>query len=277
MFTDPSGLVPPTSGSTNELDIPSLNITPFAPALDSTGEQAPDEVNVGDDGITDDGYIFEGYDDSGRQIFRGKFNRCFVYGENGEKIPVPCPGGLQMGPADPFEVLENLLSDFFMGPEPLPAVPMVVPGVPEVQGMMPPVGPIGAIGAPSRGKAVEAAIEDGIISLRRIRNKVQSHHIASDKDQFYGPLFQELFEEAGVDMQGPWNLTRVPNHVGPHGKFYNKHIYERLLEAVNGKSGDSYKAALLDELYDIRREIQNGDLGDLLRAAASGDDVKGNF
>ena len=124
---------------------------------------------------------------------------------------------------------------------------------------------------------MQEALENGTLSARRLRNNSQIHHVASDKDKLYAPQFAELFEEAGLDLQRAWNRTRVPGHVGPHGKFYNDYILNRLRNAVDGKSGGAYRIALVDELYQLRREIQNGDLGDLLRAGASLDDVMGNF
>ncbi|MCH7727852.1 MAG: AHH domain-containing protein, partial [Planctomycetes bacterium] len=119
---------------------------------------------------------------------------------------------------------------------------------------------------PTRG-AVQEAIENGTLSTRRLRNNSQIHHIASDKDKIFGPQFEKLFKEGGLDLQSTWNKTRVPGHVGPHGKFYNNYVLERLQTAVAGKSGNAYRKGLLDELYQLRREIQIGDLGDLLRAA----------
>ena len=127
------------------------------------------------------------------------------------------------------------------------------------------------------GAAVEEAIENGTLFTRRLRNNSRIHHIASDKDKIFTPQFEKLFKEGGLDLQSAWNRTRVPNHVGPHGKFYNNYVLERLQTAVAGKSGTAYRKALLDELYQLRREIQNGDLGDLLRAGASLDDVMRNF
>lgn len=124
---------------------------------------------------------------------------------------------------------------------------------------------------------MQEALENGTLSTRPLRNNSQIHHIASDKDEVFAPQFEKLFKEGGLDLQSAWNRTRVPGHVGPHGKFYNSYVLERLQTAVAGKSDTAYRNALLDELYQLRREIQNGDLGDLLRAGASLDDVMGNF
>lgn len=64
---------------------------------------------------------------------------------------------------------------------------------------------------------------------------------------------------------------------GPHGKFYNGYILERLRNAVGDSTGVAYRSALIGELRAIRREIRFGDLGDLLKASASRVDVRGLF
>lgn len=70
---------------------------------------------------------------------------------------------------------------------------------------------------------------------------------------------------------------RFNGHVGPHGKFYNQHILDRLQKTVVGKTDAGYRAALIGELKAIRREIRSGDLGALLKAPASRVDVRGLF
>jgi len=120
-------------------------------------------------------------------------------------------------------------------------------------------------------------LQIGSMHLRKLKKRNEAHHIASDKDKIYTPIFEEIFRLGGLNLQSPWNRTRVPGHSGAHGKFYNKYILQRLQNAVKDKTGKLYRQSLLDELYQIRREIQNGSLGDLLRAGASFDDIIGNF
>lgn len=125
--------------------------------------------------------------------------------------------------------------------------------------------------------ALDEFAESRAVSVRRAERRSFVHHIASPEDAVYGPKFERLFRKAGLDLQTPWNLTRVPGHVGPHGKFYNKLVFNHLQAAAEGKTGAALRASLLDELWNLRRRIQNGDLGDVLRAAASRDDVLGRF
>jgi hypothetical protein len=95
------------------------------------------------------------------------------------------------------------------------------------------------------------------------------HHLASDKSSVFTPLFRSLFDKAGLSLQSAWNRMRLPGHVGPHGSSYNQYILKRLRDAVDGTTGAGYRRALIGELRAIRREIRYGDLGDLLKAAAS--------
>jgi hypothetical protein len=112
--------------------------------------------------------------------------------------------------------------------------------------------------------SVTEAIERGVLSVRRVVG-ASVHHIASVTSRLT-PQFRELFARAGLSLESAWNRTRVLGHVGPHG-WYNAYILSRLRRAVRGLEGAAYRSALLDELWELRREIQNGTLGDLLRAA----------
>jgi hypothetical protein len=103
------------------------------------------------------------------------------------------------------------------------------------------------------------------------------HHIASVEDKVFTPQLQTLFDKAGLSMQSAWNRMRFPGHVGPHGKFYNAYILTRLRDATDGLKGSAFRTALINELKQIRLELRNTDLGDLLKAPASRVDVLGNF
>jgi hypothetical protein len=110
---------------------------------------------------------------------------------------------------------------------------------------------------------------------RKFRGPI--HHIASDKDKLFFPQFKKLFERAGVDMRSPWNRMRVEGHMGPHGKYYNGLILDRLQTAVGTKTGTVARIALIDELKAIRRDIRYGGWDAMLRAPASWVDIMGKF
>ncbi|MDP1562026.1 MAG: polymorphic toxin-type HINT domain-containing protein [Pirellulaceae bacterium] len=112
-------------------------------------------------------------------------------------------------------------------------------------------------------------------SNRKFRGPI--HHIASDKDKLFLPEFKKLFERAGVDMQSPWNKMRVEGHVGPHGKYFNGLILDRLQTAVGTKTGAAARTALIDELKAIRRDIRYGGWDAFLKAPASWVDTMGKY
>jgi hypothetical protein len=104
------------------------------------------------------------------------------------------------------------------------------------------------------------------------------HHIASNKDAVFRPKFEQLFNRAGVNLDNsPWNRMRLQGHVGPHGKYYNELIFDRLNAAVGTKTGKAAKTALIEELKAIRRDIRYNGWDALLKARASWIDVMGLY
>jgi RHS repeat-associated protein len=86
------------------------------------------------------------------------------------------------------------------------------------------------------------------------------HHLATDKNLVstaaggpYTPKFEALFEKAGMTLQDVLNKVPVLGHKGPHPE-YNKIVYQRLSDAVQGLKGDAYKTALQNELQTIGKE-----------------------
>lgn len=94
-------------------------------------------------------------------------------------------------------------------------------------------------------------------SVTFIPEKVHLHHLATDKDPTYWtPLFVALFESADMSLQHKANLVRVVGHKGPHPYDYHKFIYTKLVTAVEGKTGEARKQALINELYNLKRDAQ---------------------
>lgn len=93
-------------------------------------------------------------------------------------------------------------------------------------------------------------------------NKPQVHHIATDKNSVsqlrggpWTPRFAPLFEKAGVSMNSWKNKTIVLGHGGPHPETYHRAIYDRLVNATAGKTGDEYAAAFTRQLHILQVEI----------------------
>lgn len=91
----------------------------------------------------------------------------------------------------------------------------------------------------------------------------QVHHICTDKNCIspntggpWTPRFEDLFDKAGVSMQGDLNKVWVAGHQGPHPQEYHREVFDRLVEVTQGKSGDAYTQAFQRELAKIGKEIQ---------------------
>jgi len=91
------------------------------------------------------------------------------------------------------------------------------------------------------------------------------HHIATHYGAI-GTRLKSLFAKADMSIQSSYNKVRIPGHVGPHG-WYNEYILDRLTNAVGNTSGSAARTRLINELMELRWQLKNTDLGDLLRAA----------
>ncbi len=89
------------------------------------------------------------------------------------------------------------------------------------------------------------------------------HHIATDKwwDSTdnggpWSPKFQEIFDKAGMSLNDPANIVRVPGHQGPHPREYHEVIWRRLRDATR-RCGtmQQCREALTAELRRLAREI----------------------
>ena len=91
----------------------------------------------------------------------------------------------------------------------------------------------------------------------------QWHHIATDKNEFsrvqggpWTPLFQELFERAGMNLSAQENLVYLKGHQGPHPEEYHRRIHRRLEDALEGCSGiEDCRHKLKTELRILAEEI----------------------
>jgi hypothetical protein len=89
------------------------------------------------------------------------------------------------------------------------------------------------------------------------------HHIATDKwwDSTdnggpWSPRFQQIFDRAGMSLDDPANIVRVPGHKGPHPQEYHEMVWRRLFRATR-RCGTMQQCrdALTAELHRLGREI----------------------
>ena len=127
--------------------------------------------------------------------------------------------------------------------------------------------------------AVDEAIEAGELTIRaghgqikRVISLPEIHHLASDKGPYRRQLGR-LLDRAGLSFDSPFNKVRIPGHASRHG-IYNQIVLERLRVVSGGKSGAELRAAVTDELLDLRYRAKKGDLLELLKAPASNVEVE---
>jgi hypothetical protein len=55
----------------------------------------------------------------------------------------------------------------------------------------------------------------------------------------------------------PWNKVRLQDHLPQkHSQDYHTFVFDRLGQAVSGKSGNPYRHALQQELFALKHELQ---------------------
>jgi hypothetical protein len=80
------------------------------------------------------------------------------------------------------------------------------------------------------------------------------HHVATACNAEWTPLFEELFDEAGVSMQDAANKVRVAGHFGPHPERYHSYVYYYLLDQTAGATGNALTVKLLNALEFLADE-----------------------
>ncbi|QDV42480.1 hypothetical protein Enr13x_23270 [Stieleria neptunia] len=119
-------------------------------------------------------------------------------------------------------------------------------------------------------------VDSGNVQIKTAKGagatNVDNHHIATNKSEFWGRLFKEVFDPARISLDDPINKVMIPGHKGGHG-FYNYVILERLKDVVRGVNPNSqrYKRLLQRELLIIRRQLldESTALSGILRSASS--------
>ncbi|WP_238539775.1 AHH domain-containing protein [Corallococcus macrosporus] len=101
------------------------------------------------------------------------------------------------------------------------------------------------------------------VASEPVASAAHEHHIATNKwwDSTnsggpWSPIFQKLFDRAGMSLDDVANRVRVPGHKGPHPREYHEAIYERLRDAVGScRRIQQCREALVEELRVLAGEI----------------------
>ncbi len=89
------------------------------------------------------------------------------------------------------------------------------------------------------------------------------HHLATNKNEVstasggpWTPLFEEIFEAAGMSLDAAENLVYLKGHKGPHPEEYHRRVYEELSTAVTGCGTVSHcKRKLVEALRKLADEV----------------------
>jgi hypothetical protein len=90
-----------------------------------------------------------------------------------------------------------------------------------------------------------------------------AHHLCTnknDKSELNGgpwtPEFEELFEQAGMNLDDPANIVYLRGHKGPHPEEYHSSIFKRLTDALRGcRPLADCRAKLVKELDKIAGDV----------------------
>ncbi|RKH18369.1 hypothetical protein D7X74_09875 [Corallococcus sp. CA047B] len=89
------------------------------------------------------------------------------------------------------------------------------------------------------------------------------HHICTDKNEVsdasggpWTPLYEDIFQVAGMKLNDPTNQVRIQGHKGPHPREYHEEVLLRIRRAMLGcRDSGQCRSALVDELANIAREL----------------------
>ena len=118
---------------------------------------------------------------------------------------------------------------------------------------------IAGVAAGTTHQTLRSACKDGSTRLTRHT----WHHLATDKNEIsavhggpWTPMFQVLFDKAGMSLDSLPNKVYLEDHVGPHPEEYHEEVYRRLSDALEGcNTRQDCKNQLVDELKKIATEV----------------------
>ena len=111
--------------------------------------------------------------------------------------------------------------------------------------------------------AVSAARTTGACRDESNRGDAKRHHIATNKNDTaevrggpWTPLFEQIFEKAGMRLDDAANIVFLIGHQGPHPEAYHDEVHERLSNAVlNCRPRTECKRRLIEALDNIAGDV----------------------
>lgn len=110
---------------------------------------------------------------------------------------------------------------------------------------------------------VASAGPSSVCSDGKTKDGSKRHHIATVRNREsevrggpWTPLFEELFDQAGMSLEDPANTVHLKGHYGPHPEAYHQEVYRRLnLALFRCPNIETCRAKLMAELRHIAEEI----------------------
>jgi A nuclease family of the HNH/ENDO VII superfamily with conserved AHH len=110
--------------------------------------------------------------------------------------------------------------------------------------------------------AVAAARKTGACAEAKKEDN-QAHHLCTNKNDTsersggpWTPLFEELFERAGMSLDDPANIVYLRDHKGPHPEAYHQEILRQLKDALgNCRTRAECRAKLVEALDKLAGEV----------------------
>ncbi|MDZ4818340.1 MAG: AHH domain-containing protein [Planctomycetota bacterium] len=121
---------------------------------------------------------------------------------------------------------------------------------------------IGELAKKVGGSQKALASELAFLLLQFDSARGPKHHVATNKNPTsdtdggpWTPIFKKIFDTAGVSLDDPANLVRIPGHHGPHPEEYHTYVHKKIVEAV-GKCEDQKKCCndLKKQLVELGKE-----------------------
>ncbi|MFL5353980.1 AHH domain-containing protein [Archangium sp.] len=111
--------------------------------------------------------------------------------------------------------------------------------------------------------AVAASRTTGACREEPGKDDAKSHHIATNKNDVaevrggpWTPVFEDVFEKAGMSLVDPANIVHLVGHQGPHPEEYHREVYRLLSDAVDKcQTRAECKRKLIEALDEIAGNI----------------------
>ena len=72
-----------------------------------------------------------------------------------------------------------------------------------------------------------------------VHNRCENHHIISNKNKTYTPLFEKVLEPFNLNLKDSWNIIPLQDHSGRHTNAYHEYILKEITSIASNSSNSS--------------------------------------